>query len=169
MHGEAEVDEVSVLVDPHVLEVVHQRAAFVPRRVWALVDEVVAVQCRNRNEVRIARGHALREFDVVRFDFFKDLLVEVNQVHLVHCDHHVLNAEQRRDECMSFCLLNHAMSSVDQNDGEVARGGPGSHVPRVLFVARRVSDDELSFGRREIAIRDIDCDALLSFGLETVS
>jgi hypothetical protein len=35
-------------------------------------------------------------------------------------------------------------------------------------VARRVGDDELALRRREIAVRDVDRDALLALGLEAV-
>jgi hypothetical protein len=39
---------------------------------------------------------------------------------------------------------------------------------RVLHVAGRVGDDELALGRREVAVGDVDRDALLALGLEPV-
>src|SRR6185503_20625137 len=42
------------------------------------------------------------------------------------------------------------------------------HVARVLLVAGRVGDDELALRGREVAIRDVDRDALLALGLEAV-
>ena len=44
----------------------------------------------------------------------------------------------------------------------------GDHVARVLLVARRVGDDELAPRRREVAVRDVDRDALLALGDEAV-
>src|ERR1039458_2035533 len=40
----------------------------------------------------------------------------------------------------------------------------GGHVARVLLVAGSVRDDELALGCGEIAIGDVDGDALLAFG-----
>ena len=60
------------------------------------------------------------------------------------------------------------VSRVDQHDGQVGAGRAGRHVPGVLFVARRVGDDELPPGRRKIPVGHVDGDALLPFGLETV-
>jgi hypothetical protein len=46
--------------------------------------------------------------------------------------------------------------------------GAGDHVARVLHVARRVGDDELALGRGEIAVGDVNRDALLAFGAQAV-
>ena len=62
----------------------------------------------------------------------------------------------------------HAMAGVDEDDGQLARRGAGGHVARVLLVAGRVGNDELAAIGREIAIRDVDGDALLALGLEAV-
>ena len=60
------------------------------------------------------------------------------------------------------------LARIDQQHGEVAVRGAGRHVARVLLVARRVGDDEFPPRRREIAIGDVDGDALLALGLEPV-
>ena len=46
--------------------------------------------------------------------------------------------------------------------------GAGDHVARVLHVARRVGDDELAARRGEVAVGDVDRDALLALGAEAV-
>ena len=46
--------------------------------------------------------------------------------------------------------------------------GAGDHVARVLHVAGRVGDDELAARRGEVAIGDVDRDALLAFGAQAV-
>ena len=45
---------------------------------------------------------------------------------------------------------------------------PGDHVARVLLVSRRVGDDELAPVGGEEAIRNVDGDALLTFGGQAV-
>jgi hypothetical protein len=57
---------------------------------------------------------------------------------------------------------------VDQNDHRISGRCARHHVACVLFVARRVGDDELAFRRGEIAIRDVDRDALFAFCFQTV-
>ena len=48
------------------------------------------------------------------------------------------------------------------------RRGAGRHVARVLLVARRVGDDELALVGGEVAVRDVDGDALLALGQQPV-
>ncbi len=76
--------------------------------------------------------------------------------------------EQRGDECVSARLRQHALAGVDQNHRNVAARSTRRHVARVLLVPGRVGDDELAFRRREVAVRDVDRDALLAFGLQSV-
>ena len=61
-----------------------------------------------------------------------------------------------------------AVARVHEQDRDVRRRRAGRHVARVLFVARRVGEDELAARRREIAVRDVDRDALLALGFEAV-
>ena len=78
------------------------------------------------------------------------------------------NAEQRDDHRMPARLRQQALARVDQQDREIGVRGAGGHVAGILFVAGRVGDDERTLFRREIAIGDIDSDALLALGLEAV-
>ena len=65
--------------------------------------------------------------------------------------------------------MQQALSRVDQDDGEVGGRGAGRHVAGVLLVARRVGDDErCAWLGGEIAVGDVDRDALLALGLEPV-
>ncbi len=65
-------------------------------------------------------------------------------------------------------LLDQALARVDEDDGQVRRRGAGHHVARVLDVARRVGDDELAPLGGEVAVRDVDGDALLALGAQAV-
>ena len=58
-----------------------------------------------------------------------------------------------------------AVAGVDQEDRDVGRGRAGRHVARVLLVAGRVGEDELAPRGREVAVGDVDRDALLALGL----
>ncbi|MGC4082244.1 MAG: hypothetical protein QM736_09100 [Vicinamibacterales bacterium] len=60
------------------------------------------------------------------------------------------------------------MRGVDEDDREIRGRRAGGHVARVLFVAGRVGHDEAAVVGREEAIGDVDCDALLTLGLQAV-
>ena len=65
-------------------------------------------------------------------------------------------------------LGQHALARIDQQHREVGGRGAGHHVARILLVPRRVGDDELALLAREVAIGDVDRDALLALGREPV-
>ena len=69
---------------------------------------------------------------------------------------------------MATGLDQHALASVDQDDGTIGCRCAGDHVARVLLVTRAICDDELAFLRREKAIGDIDRNALFALGSEPV-
>ena len=69
---------------------------------------------------------------------------------------------------MAAGLRQQALARVDQHHGEVGGGGAGRHVAGVLLVARAVGDDELALVGAEVAVGDVDGDALLALGVEAV-
>ncbi len=95
-------------------------------------------------------------------------LVVVDEVHLVDAEHEVRHAEQRREERVATRLLEDAVAGVDEDQREVRGRRAGDHVARVLNVAGRVGDDELALRGREVAVGDVDGDALLAFGAQAV-
>ena len=62
----------------------------------------------------------------------------------------------------------HAEARVDQDDARRRRSTRRCHVARVLHVAGRVGDDELAPLGGEVAVGDVDGDALLALGREAV-
>lgn len=60
------------------------------------------------------------------------------------------------------------MAGVDEHDGQLRSRRAGDHVAGVLDVPRRVGDDEFPLGRGEIAVGDVDRDALLTLGAQAV-
>ena len=65
-------------------------------------------------------------------------------------------------------LLDDAVARVDEHDREVGGRGARDHVARVLHVARRVGEDERAPRGREVAVGDVDRDALLALGAQAV-
>ena len=80
----------------------------------------------------------------------------------------MLDAQQRRDGSVALGLLDNTVAGVDQDHRNVSGGRAGDRVARVLHVARGVSQDERSLGRGEVAVGDVDRDALLAFGAQAV-
>ena len=170
-HGldrEARVDVVQVAADVDRLEGVEQRAALIPRGAGGFLDHVVAVEGGDGDELDVRDAEAGGELGIMRDDLVETRLGEIDQVHLVHRDHDVRDAEQGGDEGVAAGLLDHALARVDQDDGEVGGRGARHHVAGVLDVAGGVGDDELAPRRGEIAVGDVDGDALLALGAQTV-
>ena len=101
-------------------------------------------------------------------DFDEALFAPVHEVHLVHGNDQVRDAQQRGDAGVAAALLAGAQARVHEHDGEVGGGGAGDHVARVLHVAGGVGDDEPPARRGEVAIGDVNGDALLALGAEAV-
>ncbi len=92
----------------------------------------------------------------------------IHQVHLVDGGYDVARPQQRGDVGVTARLGQDAFARIDQDDGHVGGRRAGSHVARVLLVPRRVGDDELAMGGGEVAVGDIDGDALLPLRAQAV-
>src|SRR2546422_6654315 len=73
-----------------------------------------------------------------------------------------------RNEGMAARLSHHASARINENDGKVAGARARHEIARVLLVSGRVGDDELSFRGCEIAVSDIDGDALFALRAQAV-
>jgi len=80
----------------------------------------------------------------------------------------VRKLEHRRDVRVAACLLDHALSRVDEDHCHVGSRRTGDHVAGVLHVAGRVGKLETAARGDEAAICDVDRDPLLALGTETV-
>ena len=132
------------------------------------VDDVVAAQRRDRDERELLEPELLGERAVLPLDLVEALLGVVDEIHLVHGDRDVAEAEQPDEIAVAARLREHALPRVEEDHGAVGGRGAGDHVPRVLLVARRVGDDVLARVGREEAVGDVDRDALLALGGEAV-
>jgi hypothetical protein len=153
--------------DVDLLEVLEQRRAVVPVR-GAALDDVVAVQRRDREDMRVVDAEPLRERRELALDRAEALLVPVDEVHLVDRRDHVADAEQRRQAGMAARLFDDPVAGVDQDHRHLRGRRARDHVARVALVARGVGDDERALGRREVAVGDVDRDALLALGAQPV-
>ncbi len=170
LHRETQVGVVAVVGDLDGFENLHQRLAGVPRRTLALVDHVVAFERGHRHEGHGARleRNAFGELQVIRLDLLEYALVKAIDVHLVDGHHDVFDTQQRGDKAVSTGLGLHAVAGVDQDDRQVTGGGTGGHVAGVLLMAGGVGDDEFALGGGEVAVGNIDGDALLTLGLQAI-
>ena len=107
-------------------------------------------------------------FLIVGFDLAKHVFAVVDEVDLVDREHDMADAEQRNDDRMAMRLREQPLARIDQHDREIGVGRAGRHVAGELLMAGRVGDNERALFGREIAISDVDRDALLAFGLEAV-
>ena len=128
----------------HGLEVVQQRRPLVPRHVRRAVDDVVAVERRDRDERHVVEVEAGGELGELVADLLEAVSVVVDEVHLVDADDEVGHAEQRHQQAVPAGLLEDAVAGVDEHDRQVGRRGAGDHVARVLHVAGAVGDDEVA-------------------------
>ncbi len=90
------------------------------------------------------------------------------QVDLVDGHDDVRHAEQRDDGEVTARLLEHALAAVDQHHDGVCRCRAGHHVARVLHVPGAVGEDERPRAGGEVAVGDVDRDALLALGAQAV-
>ena len=150
-----------------LLEMLEQRRPVVPLG-GAALDDVVAVQGRDREGARAVDADLPGQGLELPLDRPEAALVPVDQVHLVDRGHEVADAEQRRQRGVAARLLDDAVPGVDQDHRQVRGRGARDHVARVALVARRVGDDERAAGRGEVAVGDVDRDALLALGAQAV-
>ena len=168
LHRHAEVLQVDTGSEVGGFEILQQRRPVEPFEVVALVDHVVACQRRHRQEIRLAEVECLGEGPVVLADLAETLVRPAHQVHLVDRRHYVADAQQAGDVAVAFGLGQHAVAGVDQDDDEVAGRRARCHVARVLGVPRSVGDDECASFRGEVAVGNVDGDALLPLSAEPV-
>ena len=104
----------------------------------------------------------------VRFDPEESLFAEVHQVHLVDHDREGADAHQPGDARVAAGLRQHAFARIHQQNGQAGAGGAGRHIARILLVAGRIGHDELAARGGEVAVGDVDGDALLALDAEAV-
>ena len=168
MHRQAEGLAGRPVLDLDLLEMGKQRRAAIPRRAHGGRDHVVAIAGRERDGHQRLEAERPGELGECVADVDEALLVEADAIDLVDRQHDVADAEQRDDVGVAAGLGEDAVLGIDQQDGEIGGRGAGRHVAGVLDVAGGIGDDEAAVLGGEIAIGDVDGDALLALGGEPV-
>ncbi len=169
LHGKPRLHVVLARADIDVLQMIQQGRALIPWHAVGFLHDVIAMLGRQGNSGDIDDVVQPRsEGAEIRHDALVNLLAEIHEIHLVDRQHEVLDAQQIGQKGVAAGLLQHALPRVHQQDGQLRRGRPGHHVTRVLQMPRRVRDDEFPQRRREIPVGDIDGDALLALGFQSI-
>ena len=69
---------------------------------------------------------------------------------------------------MAAGLGQHALAGIDQDHRQVGGRGSGDHVAGILFVPRRIGDDEGPPGCRKESVGNVNGDALFPLGSEAI-
>jgi len=119
LHREARVDVVSVVAHVNCFQSVEQRRALIPRHGVGFFHDVVALQCRDGDELDIRCVEPFGVFHELLAHAIEGLPLEINEIHLVHADDEVLDAEQGGDERVAAGLLRDALAHIDDEQCEL--------------------------------------------------
>ena len=147
---------------------IEQRRPGIPRHLVRSPGDIVAIARRHRDRFDRRKAETGRKIAILGADPFENLLVVADQIQLVHGKRDMADSEQRGDDGVSAGLPQNTPAGIHKNDGEIGSRGAGRHVARILLMPRRIGDDELALRSGEEAVCDVDGDALLPFGLQTV-
>ena len=105
-------------------------------------------------------------------DLFFNLLVRLpviaDQIHLVDRKHEIPDPHQCADPCMASCLCQDPLRGVNQDHRKVCKRSSYCHVPRVFLVSGGIRHDKAPVLRREIPVRHVDRDPLLTLRHQSV-
>ncbi len=130
--------------------------------------DVVAIAARDGNERGGIHADARKERAVFGLDALEVRAVVADEVHLVHQDREVPNAQHRHHVAVPARVLLDAFVGVDDQERGFGAGRAGDHVLQELDVAGRVDDDVVASARLEEHARGVDRDALRAFVLQRV-
>src|SRR5580704_4714391 len=143
LHRKAEWSVLNLTAYRNRFKMFQQRGTEVPRGTPARCDDVIPFKSADWNAEQFWNFEAFCECRQIALMLCKDLFRKIDEIHFVDGRDDVTDPKQRGDKSMPPRLRENAFARIDQNDSQVCRGRAGDHVTRVLFVARRVGDDEL--------------------------
>jgi hypothetical protein len=79
-----------------------------------------------------------------------------------------VNVEKMCDHAVPARLGDNAFAGVDKDDRQFRDTRAGRHVPRILLVTGCIGENKLPPRRREIAVGDVNRDALFALRLESI-
>ncbi len=140
----------------------------VPGHVLGPARDVVAADGGDRNGDGLTEAEAQRQLAEIGLDGAEFFLRPVGEIHFVDGKHDAFDANDIENGSVAAGLTLDAVARVDQHDGDIGMRGPGCHVAGILLVAGAIDDHEAACLGVEIAPGDVDGDALLALGDETV-
>ena len=162
LHGKAQRHVVDGLGRLEDVEHVGDAGAGIPRHGFeAGAGDIRAVARGDGHELPGFQADLRKEDFVFRDDVVEDLLAVIDEVHLVHRDDDLADAEQREEVAVPPRLLAHALVRSDEQHRRIGARRAGDHVLQELLVPRRVDDDVGTAGRLELDLRGVDRDVLL--------
>ena len=102
------------------------------------------------------------------FNLLETLSVISNHVHLVDGKYHVPDSHQIADAGVASGLDLNALGGVDEDDGELRKGGGHGHVAGIFLMSRSIGHDITARLRLEIAVGHVDGDSLFPLAHEPV-
>ena len=131
--------------------------------------DVVADEGTDRDGLHIGHIEAGRSDAHLADDLLEGRMVVADQVHLVDSNEDGLHTHERADREVPVRLRTHSTRGIDHQHGDVAVGCGNRHVAGVLLMPRGVGDeDAAAVGEVHVTVGDVDRDALLALGLQTV-
>ena len=140
----------------------------VPGHVRGRCRQVVAIARADRHRLHAGQPQFFGQGAIGGGDAVEYRLVVIDQIHLVDREHNMAHAHQRQDPAVPSRLREQPLARIDQHDGSIGGRSTGRHVARVLRMAGAVGDNELAPVGAEIAVGNIDGDALLALGGQAI-
>src|SRR6185436_8524585 len=98
----------------HFLEMAEQAPAVIPGRPARTIYHVVARERAHRDESDVMNLELLGEVSKLLSNLIESLLGVIDEIHLVHADHEMGNAQERGHETMPPRLLLKALAHIHQ-------------------------------------------------------
>src|SRR5215468_7578642 len=155
--------------DWNIFQMLQQCRTFKPGHVSTGSNDVVSFERAHWYGINTGDSQPRRESIEIARNGCKYILAIVKKIHFVDGGDDVTNSQKRGDISVPAGLRQQSFGGIDEDDCSVCGRGASGHVARVLLMTRRIGNDEFSPWSREVAIGNIDGDALLTFRPQTIS
>ena len=159
--------------------------ALVPGGLVGLLDEIVAVKARIRDEGDLLglEANGLKHLDEFVLDFIETILGPVTGVHLVDANDDLLNTEKVEETGVLTGLaffdaelrvglgnsgFEATLLSRDQKETDISGGGSGDHVLDVILVTRSIDDGVVVLVSEELLGVALDGDTTFALFLARI-
>ena len=132
------------------------------------MGDVIAVPADHGNHGGWIDAHLPEKRAVLGFDTGKPVRIAGDQVHLVHQNGQLPDAEHRGDVPVAAGIFLHAFARIDDDQRGVRPGGARDHVLQQVDVTGCIDDDVVARLRAKEHARRVDRDALCTLVLQRV-